>query len=93
MVEVSESDIVWSHEKIVEAATTWANFNGFTGAFCGQCGKAANVLAGKGGWFCVCDGYNMLDFKYFRVAHANPDLGPTKATIEEALAEVCASKG
>lgn len=87
MVKVLESDFEFTHEQIVKAATTWANFNGFSGEVCHQCKKTANVLAGGHGWFCVCGAYNAQNFHDYWIPRENPDLGPTEAVIQAAYAE------
>jgi len=77
-----------TREEIVHAATTWANFRGFTAITCQQCEKTANIPARRSaGWICVCGTDNTLSHKN-QVPYENPDLGPTRATIDDALAEV-----
>lgn len=84
--KVTERDFEWTRDKIVEAATTWANFNGFTAEICFHCKKTANVLAGGSGWFCVCGVYNCEAWDNNQIPHEDPDLGPTGALIHEAIA-------
>ena len=77
----------WTEKEIVQAATTWANFNGFTGEICGKCECRANVLAGGAGWKCDCEHYN-LQSNSFRVPHENPSMGPSQTMIQLAYREV-----
>ena len=85
MKALTEEDFQYTHEQIVEAATVWANFNGFSGESCSECRKTANVLAGGSSWFCVCGHCNYQSFRHNQIPHENPDLGPTGSLIKEGL--------
>ena len=87
MKTLAKEDFDFSVEKIVDAITTWANFNGFSGESCSKCKKTVNVLGCGPGWFCVCGHYNAQSFSHNQIPHDNPDLGPTKDTIYEAVAK------
>lgn len=80
-------DFKWSKDKIVEAVTTWNNFNGFTGETCCSCKKKVNVLACGPGWICVCGEFNAQSFHGANIPHDDPDLGPTQTELLEAYAE------
>lgn len=71
-------------DEIAEAADTWVNFNGFTGATCGKCKKTANVLAGGLGWSCVCGHHNYGSIGMaIETPHESPDLGPSADVIHQ----------
>lgn len=80
-------------DKIVEARTTWAMFNGFSGESCGRCLAEANVLAGGPGWFCGCGHYNVQSWSCHQIPHEHPDHGPSQATIGKAYEKYRALTG
>ena len=80
----SESDLGWSRDEIMKAATK-EGFTGFKGATCDECGITANVLAGIPEWLCGCGKLNVLPFGFSMDAHENPNLGPTRDVILEAI--------
>jgi hypothetical protein len=91
------SEFSFSAEQIVEAARTWARFDGFEGDTCsgralyrksGKCGLTANVLAGGPGWFCVCGHYNMQSWSSHQMTHTDPDMGPDRVTLRQAYAQL-----
>lgn len=61
------------------------NFQGFTSAVCGSCGKTANAPCGNPGWECTCGHFNILPFSGAFIPHDNPDLGPTQKVIQGAV--------
>lgn len=81
-------NFMFSHDDIVEMATYWEGFVGFTGETCSGCKKTINATAGGPGWLCVCETYNIKVSGNKTIPHENPDLGPKKTVIEAALAEV-----
>lgn len=87
-MKATAEDFEWSQEKIIEAATTWANFNGFTADTCWKCKRTANVLAGGPGWFCVCGYYSTLPWSGHQIPHDNPDLGPKQEDITAAYKSI-----
>jgi len=85
-MKVTEESFQFSRKEMM-SMPGWMNFNGFSGESCGKCNKTANILGGGPGWICVCESYNAQDFYHNRAPHENPDLGPTKSEIQEALNE------
>ncbi len=77
----------FTHEQIVTAIKTWANYPGFSAETCGQCKRKVNVLAGGPGWFCICEHYNAQVIHGAQIPHEKPNLGPTRATIYAAHIE------
>ena len=70
-------DFKWKADRIVEAILTWHNWPGFSGEYCYQCKKTANVL-GTHGWICVCGAFNAQCFHHNNMPHHYPQLGPNK---------------
>jgi hypothetical protein len=90
----------FSVEDIDRAVRTWACYPGFSGETCSECYARANVLSGGPGWFCECGQYNNQCFHGGMRPHANPDYGPSAATIGrgthlscDATCSYCVSRG
>ena len=76
----------WKPDAIVEAILTWHNWPGFTGDRC-SCGKTANVLGCRPGWFCVCGAYNVQG-DYMKKPYDRPHLGPDKHVFKRVRAQL-----
>jgi len=78
-----KNDLDFTDEKLTEMFT-WPHFHGFTAAKCSKCKSTANVKIFHG-WICMCGHYNALLLDYHQIPYDNPDYGPTKKRIQEAI--------
>ncbi len=69
-------------EKITEAYTSWAMFDGFSGEHCSTCLTDHNVMSRSPGFFCGrCGDYNCQSWSGHQMPHKEPEFGPTLAVI------------
>jgi RNA polymerase subunit RPABC4/transcription elongation factor Spt4 len=72
----------------LEEIVTWQHVRtyGFTADSCGNCKKTVNVICAGPGWICPnCGAFNTQNWSgNAMIPHENPDMGPTRAELQEA---------